>query len=479
MTTHPEVPRAARATRNRPRTILVLICAVQAMLIVDAVVVNVALPSIRDGLSIPDDRIQLMFVAYTLTFGSLLIAFGRAADLFGRRRLFLVGLSVFTLASLLTGLAQNEWQLVAARAGQGVGAAMVTPTALALLTTAFEEGPRRNRALGYWAAVGSAGAIGGQLLGGLMTDTVGWRWIFLINVPIGVATVIAGRFVFLESRDERRPPLNLRGAVLLVGSLAGGILAITWLAEGGRVVEGALLLIAATIALVAFVIVERRHQTPIFEPRLVRMRNVVSATVLLATNAGMLAGTLFFTTLYLQLVLGYSPLAVGLAFAPITLLILLISPRAGALITRFGSRRLLLIGFSLLAGGMLLLARVPTNGSYVRDVLPPLIVLAVGSGLAYAPTFAAGTTGVADNDQGLVSGLLNSGQQLGTAVGVAVLGALAAAATVDATAQSLAAGYRVGLLTAAGAMVVSLLLIRHVPGANHTSSGNRRPVAGR
>ncbi|MEQ4207385.1 MFS transporter [Actinopolymorpha sp. B9G3] len=468
MAIQPDATYASNPTGRRC-IVIVLICAAQAMLIVDVVVVNVALPSIRNGLAIPDDHLQLISVAYTLTFGSLLIAFGRAGDLLGRRRVFLLGLSLFTLASLFTGLAQNEWQLITARAGQGVGAAMVAPTALALLTTAFEEGARRNRALGYWAAVSSAGAIGGQLLGGLMTDTLGWRWIFLINVPVGVVTVIAGCFVFAESRDDRRPSLNLRGAVLLVLSLACGMLAITRFAEGGHKDEGTFLLVAAATALVAFIMVERRHNTPIFDPRLIRRANVVAANALLAVNAGMLGGTLFFTTLYLQLVLGYSPMEVGFAFAPITLLILIISPRAGALITRYGARLLVLIGFCLLAGGMLLLARVPTNGSYLRDVLPPLFLLAIGSGLSYAPTFAAGTAGVPNHDQGLASGLLNSAQELGTAVGVAVLGALAAASTVDTTVNSLAAGYRTGLLTAAGALVVSLLLIRQVPGTGESS----------
>lgn len=451
------------ARQGKSLVVLTILCLAQFMLIVDVVVVNVALPSIRSDLTLPDSRLQLVAVAYTLTFGSLLVAAGRAGDLLGRRRLFTVGLALFTLASLLTALAQSEWQLLAARAGQGVGAALVSPAALALLTTAFDEGAARNRALGYWAAVGSAGAIAGQVIGGFLTDAYGWRAIFLINVPIGVL-VLAGAFRYLpESRSDDRARLDVRGAILLTGGLAAAILALTLLAEGQNIAMGLLLTAAAVILGYGMLTHAKRHPAPLLDPTLIRMRGVAKANLLLAVNAGMLGGTLLFTTLYMQVILDYSPFEMGAAFAPVTLLILLISPKAGALTTRFGARRMLTAGFSLLAVGMALLARLPQDGTYLTAVLPALLLIAIGSGLAYAPTFIAGTTGVPDRLQGLASGFLNSSQELGAAIGVTILGAVATIAT---TSDSLVTGYRAGLMTAAGVVALSILIIRHLPTEN-------------
>lgn len=433
------------------------------MLIVDVVVVNVALPTIRADLAIPDGRLHLVSVGYTLTFGGLLIVFGRIGDLYGRRRLFLIGVGAFTLASLATGLARAEWQLLAARAAQGVGAAMVSPTALALLTTAFAEGDRRNRALGLWGAVGSGGAVAGQLLGGVVTDLFDWRWIFLINVPIGAATLALARRHLPESRAADRPVLDVPGAVVLTVALAATTLALTRYAEGGHTVQATWLLGAAPAAFAVLVVVERRHRAPLLDRRVLRIGGVARANALLAIDAGALGASLFFTTLYMQVVLGYSPLAVGAAFAPITVLILLISPRAGALTTRYGPRRLIAIGFALLAAGMLVLARVPADGTYLRDVLPGMLLLAAGSGLSYAPIFVAGTGGVPDRDQGLASGLLNSAQELGTAVGVTVLGAIATAATPAGGVAALTTGYRAGLLAAAAATLLGLILVAGIP----------------
>jgi EmrB/QacA subfamily drug resistance transporter len=456
-------PVGATTRQGKSLVVLTILCLAQFMLIVDVVVVNVALPSIRSDLNLPDSRLQLVAVAYTLTFGSLLVAAGRAGDLLGRRRLFTVGLALFTLASLLTALAQFEWQLLAARAGQGVGAALVSPAALALLTTAFDEGAARNRALGYWAAVGSAGAIAGQVIGGFLTDAYGWRSIFLINVPIGVL-VLAGALRYLpESRGDDRAKLDVRGAILLTGGLAAAILALTLLAEGQSVMMGLLLTAAAMILGYGMLTHSRRHPAPLLDPTLIRMRGVAKANLLLAVNAGMLGGTLLFTTLYMQVILDYSPFEMGAAFAPVTLLILLISPKAGALTTRFGARRMLTTGFSLLAVGMALLARLPQDGTYLTAVLPALLLIAIGSGLAYAPTFIAGTTGVPDRLQGLASGFLNSSQELGAAIGVTTLGAVATIAT---TGDSLVTGYRAGLMTAAGVVALSILIIRRLPTEN-------------
>lgn len=446
--------------------VLALLCAAQFMLIVDVVVVNVALPAIRADLGIADSRLQLVAVGYTLTFGSLLIVFGRAGDLFGRRRLFLAGLLVFTTASLTTGLATSEWQLVASRAAQGVGAAMVSPTALALLMAAFVEGQARNRALGYWGAVGSGGAIAGQLLGGVLTDTFGWRSIFLINVPIGVVTFVAAVRHLNESRTDDGIQLDGRGASLLVVGLGTAILALTHVGHGGDLGFVLVLGTAAAILLAIFVRIERRHPEPLVDGSLLRSGHVLTANFLLAINAGMLGGTLFFTTLYLQVVLGYSPLAVGAAFAPITLVILLLSPRVGAQVSTIGVRRLLTTGFTLSVLGMALLARLPDDGSYLVDVLPALALLAVGSAFAYAPTFVAGTNGVPADKQGVASGLLNAAQELGAAVGVTALATVAAMVSVHADPQALVGGYRAGLLVAAAVTALAITAVRRLPGPN-------------
>ncbi|HEX2046818.1 MAG TPA: MFS transporter [Acidimicrobiales bacterium] len=452
-------PTDSRAAR---RMVLAILCLAQFMLIVDVVVVNVALPSIRSDLDIADSRLQLVAVGYTLTFGSLLILFGRMGDLFGRRRLFLAGLAVFTLASLATGLAASEWLLFASRAAQGVGAAMVSPTALALLMASFREGEERNRALGYWGAVGSGGAIAGQLLGGSLTGAFGWRSIFLVNVPIGVLALVAAGRHLEESRPEERPHLDGRGACLLVAGLVAAIVSLTRLGEG-QGLSGALWTGAAAVVLLgAFARTERRHPAPLVDTGLLRVGHVLPANLLLAINAGMLSGTLFFTTLYLQVVLGYSPLAVGAAFAPITLVILLLSPRVGALVATVGVRRLLTVGFTLSALGMAVLARLPQDGSYAADVLPALVLVALGSAFAYAPTFVAGTADVPTDKQGLASGLLNTSQELGAAVGLTMLATVAAAATTPAVPTSAVAGYRAGLLLAAAVTALALVAVRRL-----------------
>ncbi|MGH2614391.1 MAG: MFS transporter [Thermomicrobiales bacterium] len=451
--------------------VLAILCAAQLMLIIDVVVVNVALPAIKTDLAIPDARLTFASVAYTLAFGSLLIVAGRAGDLFGRRRLLLAGLAVFTLGSLLSGAAQTDWQLFAARAGQGLGAAAISPNALALIATTFAEGSERNRALGFWGAVGSAGAIAGQLLGGLITALVGWRWIFLINVPIGIVAFVIALRLLPESRGTERPRLDLGGAVGLAGGLAMLTYALSRL-PGGEVEAGFALTVAVALALlIAFVTIERRHPAPIVRFGLLGNGFVRAGNAVLALSAAAVGGALFFTSLYLQLVLGYSPLTVGLAFAPVTLIVLVVSPFAGRLVDRFGVRRMLAAGMTLVAAGLLSLARVPAEGNPFTDVLPGLAVVALGSGLSYAPAFIAGTTGVAESEQGLASGLLNTAQELGAAIGLALLGALAAAGG----AASVTAGYRTGFLGAfvlAALAVVAVARMRPQPGTTEAIPRN-------
>lgn len=456
----------AHAISTRVRAAVLALCAAQFMLILDVVIITVAIPSMRADLAIPDTRLQLVGIAYTLTFGSLLVLSGRIGDLLGRRRVLLAGLVVFTLASLVTGVAQQDWQLLAGRAMQGLGAALMSPNALALITSRLAEGPERNWALGLWAAVGSAGAIAGQLIGGVVTEFLGWRWIFFINVPIGVCVAIIAARTLHESRRNDRPRIDVAGALLLTAGLASLIIALSSIAEDSAGSLVTALLAAAVLLLAGFVAVERRHSTPILRLGLLRIPGVRTGNMTLVLNAGALTATLFFTTLYMQAVLGYSALAVGAAFAPITLIILLVSPYAGRLTGRIGVRRLLLAGLGLLALGMLLLARIPVDGNYWIDVLPGLLLLAFGSGLAYAPTFIAAASGVEPNEQGTASGLINSAQELGAAVGLAILALIAAAATgaiQAATATQLADGYRVGFACAAGFIVLAMIVAWFTP----------------
>lgn len=445
-------------TMSRTSRLAVLaLCAAQFMLILDVVIINVAIPSIREDLGVADSRVHLVGITYTLTFGSLLIASGRAGDLIGRRRMLLIGLGVFVLGSVLAGAAQADWQLFAARALQGVGAAMVSANALATITASLDEGAPRNWALGLWAGVGSAGAIAGQLAGGAITEFFGWRWIFLINVPIGVLVIGVLATVLAKDTMWERSAIDVVGALLLTAALAATILALTSLSESGAVAP--VFAAAAIVLFVAFVVVEHRHSAPILRFALLRLPGVRTANITLFLNAGALGATLLFVTLYLQVVLGYSALAVGASFAPVTLVILLLSPHAARLTGRYGVARLLVIGLVLLAAGALLLARLPDSGTYWVDVLPGMLLLALGSGLAYAPIFVAASSGVAHSEQGAASGLINSAQELGAAVCVA---ALAFAANV-AAGPHLVAGYRIGVLGAAGLFGVAAAVATTTP----------------
>jgi EmrB/QacA subfamily drug resistance transporter len=435
-------PRSARLA-------LTVLCASQFMLIVDVVVLNVALPSIQRGLAIPVGQLQLAGVAYTLTFGSLLIVAGRAGDLLGRRRIFRLGLLVFTAASALAAVAQTGWQLFAGRALQGVGAAMVSPTTLALLTSLFPEGNRRNRALGLWAAMGSAGAICGQVLGGLLTDAFGWRSIFLINLPVGVLAILVAGAVITETRAPDRTRLDLGGAVLLATGLTVFSLALTEPRLDPVAVAEATV---AVVLLGGFVAYERRHPEPLVRFSILRNRGVRAGNTVLALLGGTTAAALFFTTLHLQGTLGFSAAQVGAAFAPVTLIVLVVSPLASRLVGRVGARTLLVAGSAVSGVGLLHLALA--GGSFLTGVLPGLASVALGNGLAFAPTMIAATSGVDEHAQGLASGLLTTSQELGTAMILATVVPITAAAGT---------GYRTGFLVAAGLVAVAVLAATRTP----------------
>ncbi|GAA0925322.1 MFS transporter [Virgisporangium aurantiacum] len=443
---------------------VIALCAAQFVLILDVVIINVAIPVIRSDLGLLDSRVSLTGTAYTLTFGSLLVVAGRAGDRLGRRALLLGGLALFVLASLLAGLSQVDWQLFTARALQGTGAALVSANALAAITASLPEGAERNRALGLWAAVGSAGAIAGQLVGGAVTEFLGWRWIFLINVPIGAAVVVALAVLMRRDADPVRRPLAFGASALLTGGLVSGVLALTWLAEDGVRTRAGLAALIAAVLLGTFVHAERRSAEPLLRLALLRLPGVRTANVTLLLNAGALGATMFFATLYLQVVLGHSAFAVGLAFAPITVVVLVISPRVAALTGRVGVRRPLTAGLVLLVAGALLLARAPVGGSYWADVLPGMLLLALGSALAFAPTFIAASIGVGPDDHGASSGLINSAQEIGAALGLATLALVANWATgPGAGPGALATGYRAGLIGAAACFALAAVVAATTP----------------
>lgn len=454
---------------------VIALCAAQFMLILDVVIINVAIPSIRDDLGLLDSRVALAATTYTITFGSLLIVGGRAGDRIGQRPMLLTGLGIFVVASLLAGLSQVDWHLFAARGLQGVGAAMVSANALAAITASLPEGAPRNRALGLWAGVGSAGAIAGQLVGGTITHLLGWRWIFFINVPIGVVVIVAVAVLVRASRGAAPTRLAVGSSVLLMAGLVSGLLALTWLAEDNTVAGSVGAAVLAVGLLTGFVVVDRRQAVPLLRLGLLRLPGVRTANITLLLNAGALGATMLFVTLYLQAVLGYSALAVGFAFAPITLIILVLSPRAAALAPRVGVRRLLTVGLLLLATGALTLARVPVGGSYWIDALPGMLLLALGSGLAYAPTYIAASTGVVVEDHGAASGLINTAQEIGAALGTTLLALVASLATGSAADNpALAHGYRAGLLGATALFAVAAAVAATAP-ATLGRPDNRSP----
>ncbi|MGW7081631.1 MFS transporter [Streptomyces sp. NPDC054866] len=452
---------------GRQRALLWLLCSAQFVLIVDVVVVNIAVPSIRSELDVPVSFLQLTSVAYTVAFGSLMIVAGRAGDIFGRRRLLIAGLILFTVMSLLCGVAQEGWQLFAARAGQGVGAAMVSPSAMALLVGAFREGALRNRALGIWTAVASAGGIAGQLLGGVVTEYIGWRGIFLINVPIGALVVFTA--LRLLPADRPRPSydpadpntpnerLDVPGAILLAATLGGTSVLLADVSGGESWLTATGLLILGLLAF-ALVMVERRAPDPVLPGKLLARRNVAVANVVLMLNASATTSALYFSTLTMQTEMGYGPLQTGLGFAPITLVVLLIAPKAGALVERVGARTFLLLGSLVAAAGLLLLVFTASgSGSYWTGILPGLALVAAGNGLSYAPMVSLATA-VPESEHGRASGLINTAQELGSALGLAVLASVATLGALGSLGN-----YSLGYLAAAGAALVAGVLAFAAP----------------
>ncbi len=414
------------------RATLLLCCLAQFMVILDVSVVNVALPSIRNSLHFSEQDLQWVVNAYTVTFAGFLLLGGRAADLIGRRRVFVFGLTLFALASLAGGLADSKVLLIAARAVQGLGGAIVAPASLSILTTTFEEGAARNRAVGIWGAMGGAGGAAGVLLGGILTDLLSWRWILFINVPIGlIAAVMAQRYIVAGRSERSERNFDLAGAASATLGLSLLVLGIVRTDVTGWGSIPTLALIAAgVVLLVAFVAIEGRFaKAPLMPLRIYASRTLRASNVVVFTLGAATFPLWFFLSLYLQQVLGYSPLRAGLAFLPMTLAIVVTSTLVSRGVTRIGAKPLLVAGMALLALGLAWFTQLSPNGSYLGVVLVPSVLAAVGMGMAFVPVVIAAVSGVAPHEAGLASGLMNTSRLFGGALGLAILAAIATAHT--------------------------------------------------
>jgi EmrB/QacA subfamily drug resistance transporter len=466
---HPAPSHVAEPQRSQERrgALLVLVCLAQLMVILDVSIVNVALPSIRGGLHFSTTGLQWVVNAYTLTFAGFLMLGGRASDLLGRRRVFLAGTALFSLASLACALSDSGTMLIAARTVQGIGGAIISPASLAIITTSFKEGRERSRALGVWGAMGGVGGSLGALLGGVLTQAFSWPAIFLVNVPIGLGViVVAARGIIPAGRAaEGERHFDASGALLVTGALTALVYAIVRTDTLGWGAPGVLIPLAIGAALLAaFVFVEGRvASAPLMPLRVFRMARLRAANLIMFLLYAAVFSIWFFLSLYLQEVLHYGPLQTGLRFLPMTLAIVATSSLAPRIVARVGERRLLTVGMLCAAVGLYLLMDVRSGGSYVADVLPGGVLAALGLGLSLVPATIAAVSGVAAEESGLASGMLNTSRLIGGALGLAVLSTIAASqsrADVLGGASSSAAlsgGFRMAFAVAAGLSLLGAL----------------------
>jgi EmrB/QacA subfamily drug resistance transporter len=470
-------PAAAHAARWRA---LAVLCLGVVMIVLDMTIVNVALPSIRSDLKFSDASLAWVVNAYLLTSGGFLLLGGRLGDLFGHRRLFLIGITMFTLASLACGVAGSRAFLIGARALQGFGGAIVDAVALSLIVDLFPEGPERAKAMGVYGFVCSCGGSIGVLLGGLLTNSLNWHWIFLVNIPVGIAVVVASVRLLPAAAPQSTGAahLDIAGALTVTSALVLAIYAIVNGNEIGWLSGQTLGLLAAVAALLAvFLFIEMRAHSPMIPLRLFRRRNITVANIVGMLWAAAMFAWFFMSALYMQRVLGYSPMQVGLAFLPSNLIMAACSLGLSArLVLRFGNRLPLTVGLLLAAGGLFLFAAVPLHGSFIVNVLPGMILLGLGAGIAFNPVLLAAMSDVEPNESGLASGIVNTSFMMGGALGLAVLASLAASrstARLADGAERLAAltdGYQVafllgGMFAALAALTGAGLLRSPVPAA--------------
>jgi EmrB/QacA subfamily drug resistance transporter len=470
------IGRMTAPTQDRRGLALVLLALAQFVVVLDASIVNVALPSIGSDLHFSEANLQWVVNAYVLVFGGFLLLGGRMADLLGRRRVFIGGLVLFGFASLVGGLATSEGMLIAARAVQGLGGALLSPAALSIITTTFPEGSERNKALGVWGAVAGAGGAAGVLLGGVLTDSLGWEWVFFVNTPVTLAAAAWARMLLVESRsDTTQRHFDTFGAVTVTASLSLLVYTMVRTDHNGWGSATTIGLFAVSAALLAvFIWWENRSPAPLVPFRIFRLRNLTAANIIGLLTGAALFSMFFFVSLYMQRVLGYSPLKAGLSYLPLAVTIILSAGVASQLTTRFGFKPVMVAGMAFIAIGLLLFAGIDANGSFLSDVLPASIIAAAGLGFAFVPITIASQTGVQPQDAGLASGLINTSQQIGGALGLAVLSTIATSRTSDVLAaahgaqsavpnaltEGFQSAFTAGAAFAIAGVVLSLVLLR-------------------
>ena len=477
--------------RERRWFALILLCFAQFIVVIDAAIVNVALPSIGEGLGFSQENLAWVVNAYVLTFGGFLLLGGRMADLLGRRRVFIAGLALVAVASLAAGFSANDGQLIAARAAQGLGAAIISPSALSIITTTFSDGAERNRALGAWGAVAGLGGAAGVLFGGILTDGLGWEWVLWINVPVALVVAALTPPLVAESRSESETRnFDAAGAVSVTAGLSVLVYALVDATEAGWGSTQTLGLLALSAALLAaFVAIELRSQAPLVPFRIFRLRTLTGANVVGLLVGASLFSMFFFITLYMQQVLGYSAIKAGLSYLPLALMIIVASGIASQLVTRIGFKPVLTAGMAFIVVALVWFSQVSVGGGFVTDILGPSLLAATGLGFAFVTTTIAAVSGIRDQESGLASGLINTSQQIGGALGLAVLATIANSRTDDVVASSggdpsaltnaLTEGFQSAFLggaaIAALGLVLTLVLIRGRDSRAHVEIGRRGP----
>lgn len=442
-----------------------LVAIAQFMVVLDSAITNVALPTIKQQLHFTNSTLQWVVTAYALTFGGFLLLGGRAADLFGRRRVLLIGMGAFTFFSFLIGISRSTDLLIALRALQGMSAAFMSPSALSIVLTTFRDGGEaRNKALAYWTLVATAGAAIGLLLGGALTQYVNWRWNFFINVPVGIVmSILIFLLVPKHARADNAKGLDLVGALTITGSLMLFVLgfseASSWGWGSGRIIA---IFGLAVILVAAFIFNESRVKNPLIPLSIFQIRNVTGANAMMAPMYGTMLGIFFLVTLYMQTVLHYAPFKTGLAFLPFPILLGLMSTRIPKLVAKYGYKRWLIIGPAVVSIGLIWLSRLPVDGHYLTNLLPAFIIIPIGVGMTFMPIIASATSGVPSDRAGLASGLVTTSQMMGGALGLAILSSVAASVTTSSvnlgSTASLVHGFDLAILTAVAFTAISSAL---------------------
>jgi EmrB/QacA subfamily drug resistance transporter len=455
---------------------LAVLAAAQFMVILDATIVNVALPAVQKALGFTtDSQLQWVVTAYALVFGGFLLLGGRLADLFGRRRIFSAGVALFAASSFAAGFSQDPTQLIVFRALQGLGGALLAPSALSLVLTIFKEGPERNKALGIWSMIAGGGGAVGLLLGGVLTQYVNWRWIFFINVPIAAVVLLMANKYVPKSTPTEKQRIDYTGAVTITGSLMSVVYALAQAPEKGWGSAATLGMFGLAAALMAiFIVTEMKVKHPLIKLSIFKRRNVSGGSLIQLLMPAALFGMFFYLSIYLQQVLHYSPVKTGLADVPFTLVLIAIAGVLSSKISKFNPKAILVIAPLVVAAGLMYFARIPVHANYLTDILPGIILMAAGMAAVFVTTTMVTTSGVSHEESGLVSGLLNSGQQIGGAVGLAVLSVVSTSVTksdiaaahgnpavmLDATVHGFQRGFMTGALFAVGASLVALVVLK-------------------